>query len=119
MKKIFYSDTYTEKIINLITNAAETIKAIDCETFNVSSKSSIVDYFIICSGRTHIQINAITRTICKALKQHKIPYQLDGTRNSKWIAIDTGPIIVHIMGIEERTKYNLEEIWKDSAIIYH
>jgi ribosome-associated protein len=42
-----------------------------------------------------------------------------GKPESNWIILDLGNIIVHIMGLEERKKYSLEEIWEKSGITYH
>ena len=109
----------TQDLIKLITEQAEEVKAVDIEVYDVSKQSNIVDGFIICSGTSNVHVEAIARRITDKLKETKERFNTDGTKSSKWIVIDAGPVIVHVMGVEERSRYNLEQIWKNSSTIIH
>ncbi|HAR64006.1 MAG: ribosome silencing factor [Candidatus Margulisiibacteriota bacterium] len=109
----------TEELIEIITNEAEALKANEIEVYDVSKQSNIVDYFIICSGTSNVHVESIANRISDKLREVHEKVSLDGTKSSKWIVIDVGPVMVHVMGVEERSKYNLEQIWKNSSIIYH
>ena len=85
---------------------------------------SKIDYattqgFVICTGNTPIQVNAIADNVREAVaKQTGIkPYNYDGYANSQWIVIDYGTIYVHVFLPEYREKYRLEELWNDASIV--
>ncbi len=74
--------------------------------------------FIICEGRTPQQVAAIADNVREELldKARIKPYNYDGYRNASWIVIDYGSTLVHVFVPEQRTLYNLEELWSDSTI---
>ncbi len=87
----------------------ENIKIID-----ISEISPIADYFIIADGANQNQLQAmcdsVEETLYKAGCQLK---QTEGNRNSTWILMDYGDVIVHVFSKEDRLFYDLERIWTD------
>jgi ribosome-associated protein len=109
-----------EKTADLIAQAAESKKALDLKILDVRKTSNAVDYLIICSGESDPQVQAIKKEIDKQLRKHKIKgFRWEGVARSGWVVLDLGSIVTHIMKIEERQYYNLEELWEKDAIIYH
>lgn len=109
-----------DALVTMILSEADAIKAVNIEVYDVSKRSSIVDYFIICSGTSNVHVESIAKRICDRLKETKESFSVDGTKGSRWIVIDAGNVITHVMGIAEREKYKLEEIWQSrSTVIYH
>ncbi|MCM1337879.1 MAG: ribosome silencing factor [Candidatus Amulumruptor caecigallinarius] len=90
------------------------ITVVDLEGIDTSSASR----FIICEGTSTMQVSAIADSVRDYLLENGgiKPYNYDGYRNSQWIVIDYGDTYVHIFLPEERTRYNLEELWSDAAI---
>ena len=39
--------------------------------------------------------------------------RIEGTRNSNWILMDYGDLIIHVFDEENRLFYDLERIWRD------
>jgi len=79
---------------------------------------SFADYFVICSGDSDRQIDAIQQEINKSLKEEGIlPHHIEGTADSGWILIDLGGVIVHIFAAEQREYYRLEELWDNATPI--
>ena len=111
-----------EKLVKIIVDAAETKQAIDIEVLDIRKISNIADYFIICSGESSPQIVAIAAAIGQELKKRETlsgkPLIWKGEISSNWLVLDLGDIITHLMGSEERKRYNLEGLWS-KAIIYH
>ena len=68
--------------------------------------------FIICEGSSTMQVASIADSVRDYLLEHadKKPYNYDGYRNSEWIVIDYGDVLVHVFHKEARTRYNLEEL---------
>lgn len=71
--------------------------------------------FIICQGRSTSQVSAIADAIREDVlkKTGRKPYNYDGYRNSQWIVIDYGDLMVHVFLPEVREFYNLEDLWSD------
>jgi len=95
-------------------------KAIDIDIIDISKRSSLADHLIIATSGSSTQTNAISKALEEGLR--KIGFKSlkwEGKPESNWLILDLGSIIVHIMGIEERKKYSLEEIWGKSGITYH
>lgn len=74
--------------------------------------------FIICQGNSPTQVSAIADNIREELleKLGRKPFNYDGYRNSEWIVIDYGDILVHVFRKDVREHYNLEELWSDAVI---
>ncbi len=73
--------------------------------------------FIVCQGNSTSQVSAIADNIREEVREklHIKPYNYDGYRNSQWIVIDYGEILVHVFLPESRKFYNLENLWKDGT----
>jgi len=74
--------------------------------------------FIICQANSPTQVAAIADNIREQLLDNLRvkPYNYDGYRNSEWIVVDYGDILVHIFYHQTREHYNLEELWSDAPI---
>ena len=80
--------------------------------------NSICDYFVICQGNSPTQVNALAGSIEDTVRTNcgKKPYAVDGLRNSQWVAMDYGDILVHIFLPDVRTFYDIEHLWADAKI---
>ena len=79
---------------------------------------SFADYFVICSGESERQIEAIHRAIEETLGKEGIaPHHCEGTPESGWILFDLGDVIVHIFALFEREYYQLEKLWNKARLL--
>jgi ribosome-associated protein len=80
--------------------------------------NSICDYFVICQGNSPTQVNAIAGSVEDTVRINcgKKPYAVDGLRNSQWVAMDYGDVLVHIFLPDVRTFYDIEHLWADAKI---
>ena len=70
------------------------------------------DYFLICSGETERQIQAIYEEIEHVLKKTGVsPSYREGTPDSGWLLLDFGDVVIHIFAPFEREYYQLDELW--------
>lgn len=70
------------------------------------------DYFVICSGRTARQTQAIAEEMREALKRDRIvPRNVDGERQGDWILLDYLDVVVHVFTPDARAFYRLESLW--------
>jgi ribosome-associated protein len=98
--------------------AASEKKALNLIVLDVRDLTSIADVFIICSGRSNRQVNAIADSIVAKLKKHKIkPLSVEGTREGHWVLLDYGHVIIHVFYEPVREFFDLEGLWADAKRI--
>lgn len=101
--------------VRLAVEAALDKKAIDLDVLHVEKLTSIADYFIICSGTSERQTQAIADGVESRLRDEKVkPALVEGTNPGRWILVDYGDFIVHIFTEECRRFYGLERLWGDA-----
>ncbi len=96
-----------------IAAAAEEKKAQDIVLLKVSEVSYLADYFVIVTGFSRTQLNAIAESIEERLEEkfNLHPVRVSGKREGNWIVQDYGEVIVHSFLPEEREYYDLEAFW--------
>lgn len=98
--------------------ALEDRKAEDVKVIDIREVSTIADFFVIADGTNPNQIQAMRDAADKALYKAGLKAkQVEGNRDSTWILMDYGDIIVHIFSKEDRLFYDLERIWRDGKVI--
>ncbi|MDH7792627.1 ribosome-associated protein [Ochrobactrum sp. AN78] len=103
----FVSQTFDAALASLENSKAESIIPID-----IRGRSSIGDYMIVASGRSHRHVTAVADHLLQALSQMGCKnVRVEGLEGGDWVLIDTGDIVVHIFRPEIRDFYNLEKIW--------
>lgn len=76
------------------------------------------DYFVILSGETSRQMDAIYDEIVRLLKKEGVlPLHCEGSVASGWLLIDYGDVIVHIFSPLEREYYRLDELWGEASTV--
>ncbi len=107
--------TAEEKVAK-ITEAADDMKAESIETLDVRNKSSIAEFFIVCSGTSDRHIDAIAERVAEKLAISKIkPLRTEGERTG-WVLQDYGDVLFHVMKEEQRQFYDLETLWKNMSV---
>ncbi|NMM49466.1 ribosome silencing factor [Marinigracilibium pacificum] len=81
-------------------------------------KNSISDYFVICTGGSDTQIEAIADSIEKKVFEQasENPFNKEGTQNRQWVIIDFVDVVAHVFSQKDREHYNLENLWGDADI---
>lgn len=90
----------------------------DIIALDVSEQLVITDVFVVCSGESERQVNAIVRGIEEdMLKAGHKPKRREGERDARWILLDYTDIVVHVQHAEDRAFYALERLWRDAPSI--
>jgi ribosome-associated protein len=107
----------SKELVKAIIEICEDVKAIDINTFEIDTNSSIADYYIICTGNSEPHIKAIRDRLEQDMKNAELAATaIDGGASSQWIVMDFHSVIVHIMHPEAREYYNLEQLWNSGHI---
>jgi len=110
----------SEKLVQIILNAAEDKKAIDPVVLDIRRLNQFADFMVIVSGDSSPQLRAIAKEIEFRVKKLGIKGIVwEGDLDSGWLIFDTGSILAHVMAEDERAYYKLEELWGKEAIVFH
>lgn len=89
---------------------AETIKILDLRNL-----SSFTDYFVVCSGQSDRQVQAIADSVCIELKEDGFtPISIEGYKDGRWIVVDYGDVVIHVFHDALRDYYDIEQLWYDA-----
>jgi len=105
-------------IARRVVELAEDRKAAEIVLLDLNGLTTIADYFVICSGGSERQLDAIADSIIAGLREEGIrPIGREGTPASHWILVDFGYVIVHVFTPPERDFYSLEKHWSEAKTI--
>ena len=105
----------TEEAVTIAAHAAADKKATDLVVLDLREAASFTEYFLICTGASTRQVQAVSNAIEEALlKSGKRPLHIEGYSSAEWILLDYGDFIVHVFGSASRRFYDLERLWRDA-----
>jgi ribosome-associated protein len=105
----------TDEKAALTSRVAVDRKATNVVVLDMREASWITDYFLICSGGSVRQVQAIADAIDEELTQAgSAPLGTEGYRDGNWILMDYGDLIVHIFSQDMREYYDLERLWANA-----
>ena len=90
-------------------------KGREISAIEITDLTTLADYFVIASGTSNTQINALCGAVEKALKEQagEMPLRREGYRDGTWVLLDYGCICIHVFSQEAREFYDLERLWHD------
>jgi len=110
--------TDTLKRALVAVEAALEKKAYDLVVLQVGHLSSIADYFIIATGRSDVQVQAIARGIAERMKREgEHPIAIEGLTHGHWVVLDYTDIVIHVFFEPVREFYRLERNWTDARTV--
>jgi ribosome-associated protein len=116
---VIVTATETARELALTAAAAAADKlATDIVLIDVSDRLAITDVFVIASGSSERQVEAIVDEVEARMRAAGVkPLRREGRRDDRWVLLDYGDVVVHIQHTEERVFYALERLWRDCPTI--
>tara|TARA_Y100001936_G_C16023661_1_gene641079 strand:+ start:704 stop:1060 length:357 start_codon:yes stop_codon:yes gene_type:complete len=106
------------KLITIIRDCLEEMKAQNIVILDIKDKSSIADYMVVSSGTSTRHVSSIADKIQRKLKSSSYKnVKVEGLQNCDWVLIDALDVIVNIFKPEVREFYMIEKIWSESLIV--
>ncbi len=104
-----------EKLMTAARAAAER-KALDMVAIDIRKVASFAEFFLVCSGSSTRQVQAIADEILERMRDERQsrPLHTEGYETATWILLDYGDVIVHVFTNESRQFYQLERLWRDA-----
>ena len=118
MAKIKKEISHSELLSKCIVEGMQENKAKDIVVIDLRGLSSAVcDFFVICSGSSDTQIDAIADSVDEEVwKGMQInPHVVEGKANREWILMDYYDVVVHVFHKEKREFFKLEDLWGDAV----
>lgn len=102
--------------VRLAVEAAQNKKASGITVLDLSGVSAFTDFFVICTGFSTPQVQAICTEIEEQLEKHmrRSPRHREGYSSAEWALLDFGGFIVHVFSEQARRYYDLERLWRSS-----
>lgn len=99
-------------LIQFVITTLEDTKAQNVQQFDVTTLSSITDTMIIASGTSNRHVRSLADNLASEAKKHNIQVLgVEGDKNSEWVLVDLGDVVVHVMQNDTRNFYQLEKLW--------
>jgi len=104
-----------QELLTTLMRCAEDKKAVDPISIDLRKVDGPASFFFVCSGESTPQLRAIADSIQEGVSEQfgLKPGGRDGNRDSGWMVLDYGSVLVHVLSTEKRALYSLEELWKD------
>ena len=109
-----------DQLITEIIKGIEEVKGTDISLLDLRKiENTVCDYFVLCSGTSNTQVNAIAQSIQKQVGKNlkEKPWHVEGENNAEWILVDYVDVVVHIFQKNSREFYDLESLWGDAQAI--
>ena len=102
----------SEKLIDLVVEALDDVKARDIIKLDVRDMTTVTDYMVIASGTSNRHVQALVENVAEKAKEagHR-PLGIEGEEGGEWVLLDLQDALVHVMLPKVREFYNLEKLW--------
>ena len=109
-----------DQIVAEIIKGMEEVKGQEIQILDLRSiENTVCDYFVICSGTSNTQVNAIVNSVhkivSKSLKEK--PWHIEGSDNAEWVLMDYVHVVVHVFQKHIREFYDIEGLWGDAKSV--
>ena len=90
-------------------------KGKEIRVLEIAELTTLADYFVLATGSSNTQINALVDNVEKMLTEEagEEPLHREGYRGGTWVLLDYGCIAIHVFNQEAREFYGLERLWQD------
>lgn len=116
----------SRELAEIAVKALDSKKGKEIRLIRIDKITTLAEYFVICTGTSNTQINALCDAVEKELTEKgEEPLHREGYRGGTWVLLDYGCVVVHVFNDEARKFYSLEHLWADgedvdlSAILPH
>lgn len=108
-----------KELAMLAARALSDKKGKEIQVMEISDLTTLADYFVLATGSSNTQINALVSSVEKVLTEEagEEPLHREGYRGGTWVLLDYGCIAVHVFNAEAREFYGLERLWRDGKSV--
>ena len=111
----------SKELSKIVVQGMQEKKATDIVVIDLRGvKNAVSDYFVICTGASDTQLDAITESVEKEVYKYtgESPWHREGKENKEWVLIDYVDVVAHVFKKDKRAFYGLEDLWGDAVTTY-
>lgn len=109
--------TNNNEILKIAVKAIDSKKGENIDVIKITDLTILADYFVIATGTSNTQVRALSEEVEFKLEEQGItPHHVEG-RNTPWVCLDYGSVVIHIFYKDQRDFYKLERLWEDGEKI--
>jgi ribosome-associated protein len=98
--------------------AADSTRAQGLKALDVSDRLPLADVFLLATGSNQRQVDAIVEAVEERLGKLGVRLRSrEGRSGARWVLMDFGSLVVHVMHAEDRDFYALDKLWKDCPTV--
>ena len=108
------------ELANRITDIMVDKQGEDILVLDLQNVATFTDYFVLCSGTSRRQLNALQGAIREELKKGDVSLlakNVEGDAETGWVLLDYNGVIVHLFSFDMRVFYDLEGLWKNAHVV--
>jgi ribosome-associated protein len=107
---------FVEKIVKILDDK----KAEDISALDVRGLTSLTDYFVIASASSETHARALADYVEEEIEKQtgERPHHVEGKEYNRWLVLDYGDVIVHIMLPDVRDYYGIDWLWADAKKLH-
>ncbi|NCT09984.1 MAG: ribosome silencing factor [Flavobacteriia bacterium] len=108
-----------DELIAVIIKGIDDVKGENIQLLDLRDiENTVCDYFIVCSGNSNTQVNAISGSVQKVVSREikDKPWHVEGEMNAEWVLMDYVNVVVHVFQKHVREFYDIESLWGDAKI---
>jgi len=103
-------------VVEQAAQAALAKKASDLVLLDLQKVASFTDYFLLCTGLSARQVQAISDSVTQQLGGRGLrAAHVEGYEQGDWVLLDYVDFVVHVFSPRARTFYDLERLWRRAA----
>ena len=104
------------ELAKIAATAADDKKATDILLLDLTDKSDVCDYFLICTVANNPMMDAVVEEVREKVRINcgEKPISVEGRAGSTWVLVDYGAVVLHVVREESREFYRLERLWGDA-----
>ena len=108
----------SRELAEIAVKALDSKKGKEIRLIRIDKITTLAEYFVICTGTSNTQINALGDAVEKELTEKgEEPLHREGYRGGTWVLLDYGSIAIHVFNQEARAFYGLERLWQDGKSV--
>lgn len=104
-------------ILHIVVDALDDRRALDIRVLDLHDVSQSLDYFVVATGESNPQLKAMQEEVRSQLKPSSAELQAIEGPSDRWILLDYGALVIHLMSPDAREFYDLEGLWADAKVM--
>lgn len=108
------TDPSVTEEIQVVVDALDDKRAKDIVVLGLAEVSSSLEYFVVATGESGLQLQALEASVRERAKAAGLRLKGVEGPSQRWVLMDYGHLVVHLMSPEAREFYDLEGLWADA-----